>query len=55
VNPRLTFSSEALHRLEAWALEHYGSLEAAVTAEERYALWAVRITPSVERRDRSAP
>ncbi|HEX7623740.1 MAG TPA: class I SAM-dependent methyltransferase [Anaeromyxobacteraceae bacterium] len=37
--------SDVLDRLEAWALERYGSLEAAVPAEERYALWAVRLIP----------
>jgi ubiquinone/menaquinone biosynthesis C-methylase UbiE len=37
--------SDVLERLEAWALERYGSLEVAVPAEEHYALWPVRLTP----------
>ena len=37
--------ADVLQRLEAWALERYGSLEVVVPAEEHYALWAVRLAP----------
>jgi hypothetical protein len=37
--------ADVLDRLEAWALEHFGSLEVAVPAEEHYALWPVGIPP----------